>query len=551
MANIRIPTYERQVEGPQQKASQAKAPEPLRQAYGENVAQATGQLGKAMMQLGDDLIKIQAKNNKDRILLETGKLDIEYKKFQADLKNRDDYQNFSADTDNFLDTQLTNMKNNLGDELFDMWYKYEGQLFVDTVKAQTDIMKVPASIKQENNLLNDKINQTSYNYAITSGPNANQTKLQKDLIKQATADNINSSFLPEETKKGLMKDLNIKCAKADIDTNIYTAPNMVKERIKSGWYKGEDGENYLTPKQEADYLKKCDMLIKQYEGTIYDDKISPIYQEFNDAFDRSESEAQDIYDKYYENRTLLREKGVKDKDIPKVLKFMEGTLKGGDLWRQSQILAWDNSNKKSNLVSEDKKLAKTGEYANIEDSINYINETNDLLNSKSLNKKDKVSVIKNRNEIYERLGYNVRQEGFAPTTENDSYKVDISWNGDVTNWIKATNSGYLLNELKNTFVKSGMLKDGYFQNITDAEVGQIYANAYKYCGAMNMSATRDADSSIAIQDAISKSLTKYVMERHNKTAEQAQEILIGNHILKLRKDVKDQAVGFTLNSYKD
>ena len=80
-------------------------------------------------------------------------------------------------------------------------------------------------------------------------------------------------------------------------------------------------------------------------------------------------------------------------------------------------------------------------------------------------------------------------------------------------------------------------------------VGMIYANAYKYCNAIDMNKTKDSRSEVAIQEAISKSLIEWTMAKYGKSAKEASEFLIGNSILKLRKDIKEQEVGFTLNSW--
>lgn len=544
MANIRIPTYERQVEAPQQRASQAKAPDPLRQAYGENVAQATGNLGKAMMQIGDDFIKIQAKNNKDKILLETGKFDIEYKKFQAGLKNRDDYENFSADTDNFLDTSLTNMKNNLGDDLFNKWYKVEGQLLVDTIKAQTDIMKVPASIKQENKNIKDNISTQSYNYA--TGDDTTKSVIYESVVNQ-----IQNSAQPADVKLGMIRDTQSAFAKGDIEYNIYDHPEEVKKKIENGAYRekytDKDGKeqerSFITPQEEARYLHRCNTLIESREGTTKDAMVKPYYDKFEELYYQSPALAKAYYDGL-KNRRELKDAGLKTNQINTVLNAMNRAIEGGVLGQQSLAMEQENTIDKRILFSEDKEAGKTGDFLPIEKYMEYLDKCNADLNSGALTTADYDKVLKNRNEAYLRLGDNIQKENYYPTTETDTSK--FSW----YRW-KSTNNGYLKDELKNLFVDSGMLEEGEFKGISKQEVGLIYANAYKYCGNIDMTKVKDSNSEIAIQEAIGKSLIEYVSAKYGKTAEQANEYLIGNKILKLRKDVKDEEVGFTLNSYKD
>lgn len=541
MANIRIPTYERQVEGPQQKASKAKAPEPLRQAYGENVAQATGNLGKAMMQVGDDLIKINAKNNKDKILLETGKFDIEYKKFQADLKNRDDYQNFSADTDNFLDKQLTNMKNNLGDDLFNKWWKVEGQLLADTIKAQTDIMKVPASIKQENKNIKDNIATQAYNYA--TGDN-----ITKSVIYDSVVNQIENSAQPADVKLGMIRDAQSSFAKGDIEYNMYEKPEEVIKKIEGGAYKetytDENGKkqtrSFITPEEEGRYLRRCKALIESRKETTKDEKVKPYYDKFEELYSQSPALAKEYYDGL-KDRNELKNAGLKTNQINTVLNAMNRAIEGGVLGQQSLALEQENTIDKKLLFSADKEAGKTGEFLPIEQYVDFIDNSNEKLNSGALTTADYDKVFKNRNEAYLRLGDNIKKEEYFPTTET----------GNRNFYLWSTNNGYLKTELQKVFTDSGMLANGEYNNITSQEVGMIYANAYKYCGNIDMTKTKNSQSEIAIQEAISKSLIEWTMAKYGKSAKEASEFLIGNSVLKLRKDIKDQELGFTLNSYKD
>lgn len=541
MANIRIPTYERQVEAPQQRANQAKAPEPLRQAYGENVAQATGNLGRAMMQLGDDFIKIQAKNNKDKILLETGKFDIEYKKFQADLKNRDDFQNFSDDTDKFLDTQLTNMKNNLGDDLFNKWWNVEGQLLTETIKAQTDIMKVPASVKQENKNIKDNINTQAYLYATGDD-------IAKGVIYDSVKNQIENSAQPEAVKLGMIRDMQSSFAKGDIEYNMYDKPEEVVKKIESGAYKTTEKDSngndvtvsFITPEEEGRYLKRCKAIIESREGTTKDEKVKPYYDKFEELYSQSRELAKKYYDGL-KDRKELKNAGLKTNQINTVLNAMNRAIEGGVLGQQSLAMEQENTIDKKLLFIADKEAGKTGEFLPIEQYVDFIDNSNEKLNSGALTTADYDKVFKNRNEAYLRLGDNIKKEEFFPTTET----------GNRNFYLWSTNNGYLKTELQKVFTDSGMLANGEYKDITSQEVGMIYANAYKYCNAIDMNKTKDSRSEVAIQEAISKSLIEWTMAKYGKSAKEASEFLIGNSILKLRKDIKDQELGFTLNSYKD
>lgn len=556
MANIKIPTYERQVDGPQQKASQAQAPAPLRQAYGEDVAQATGNFGKAMQQLGQDFLKIDAKNTKDRIMLATNRFALEYKKFQADLKNRDDYQNFSADADKFLDTQFSAMQKDFGDDLFGKWWQLEGQLLSDTVKAETDIMKVPASLKQENKTIKDNISTQAYNYATTPDTNPN-----KPLILQSVLDQIDSSAQPADFKLGMKRDAQSEFAKADIEYRIYDTPEKVKKDILSGKYKikeenaegKEETISFITPQEEARYLKRCDTLIKQHEGTRFDEQLSPVYEEFNDLYAVSPSLANQYYLDLTNNRTKLREKGVPDKKMNTVLNYMKSVVNNpnGEFAINSIYLKDQNTEEGKDLLREDKDLAKEGKFLGIENFVNYINKTNALIDSKDLREIDKQVLLKNREKVLTRLGDNIRQEKYSPTTDTESDVWDINLTDGNPRLFSATNNGYLKERLKDAFVKSGMLEEEEFKNISVQDVGAIYANAFQYCGNMNMSDIANTDTQLKIQEAVSKAIRNWVAVSKGKKAEQAQDILIKDNLLVLADNVKQQSQGISLNSYKE
>ena len=539
---IRIPTYERQIEAPQQKAATTQMANPLRPAYGEDIHGAVGNVGKALEQLGDELIKINAKNTKDKIMLATNKFDIEYKKFKAELGTRSDYQNFSADTDKFLETQLGIMKQEFGEDLFSRWWNTEGQLLNDTVKAETDIMKLPASIKQQNKLLKDNINTQAYNYA--ASPKDLKTEILNSVKTQ-----IETSNQPAEVKIALLRDMQSSFAKGDIEYNIYDNPEMVKQRILSGQYKekykDEKGQektrSFITPQEEARYLHRCDTIIKSREGTIKDSKIKPFYDEFEEKYAQSPALANQ-YLNSLRDRKKLKEAGLDTKQINTTLKAMETAMTEGEFGQESIAIEQENTIDKRMLIMEDKDLKKTGDFLPVEKYVEFVNDCNAVLNPENLTRRDYSKVIKNRDEILARMGDSIKQEDYSPTTDIDTTKGIF---------FRTTNNGYLRDQLREVFVKSGMLEDNDFKDITNQDVGAIYANAYQYCSGMNMSGVKDQKSEIKIQEAVSKAVRNWVSAKTNKTAEEAQEYLIGKKLIKLRKDTKEESQGIVLNSYKE
>lgn len=320
MAKITVPKYERQVEAPQQNASQAKAPEPLRQAYGENVAQAVGEFGRAMTQLGDDLIKLDAQINKDNLVLQTSKMNDNFKVFYAEMKNRDDFYNFDKDTDKEIETQLKQLKASLGnDTLFDKWYAIEGKAYVDSLRTQTQILKLPAQYKYNVNNLAQLGEQLSYDYA--TGDDTAKVTFEEAVDSNAV--------LKKADKDNLIFNFNKSYAKNELESIIDDHPQQVIDNINSKKYTFEiDGDKWdaLSPKEEAYYLRRAKNIQDAKSKTILAESLEGFNDWWNsmNIFEKNQKYKEIVADKEKTGRSMLDDMfpEIKGKKQDSIINYM-------------------------------------------------------------------------------------------------------------------------------------------------------------------------------------------------------------------------------------
>lgn len=270
---IRIPTYERQVEVPEQRASQAKAPEPLRQAYGENVAQATGELGKALMNTGVSMINIE----KNKMLALESKLDSLAKNDLAMAKKSsslDEYNQIQTDS-------IENMKQVAKDYLgnaYNAWEQRVGkELFTQTSIAY-ETNKIPFIKDQQLRSFADLREQ----YASTWHSSNEQERL--GMTTSFVVD-LEDSNLTQVEKRNELQKFQVSCFNNEIlNSNPLNYSRISKEINDSDL---DEDKKYLlqrrlltqvsTPESKGnpDFVKNLEQRIAN--GTLDDSGIQSLY----------------------------------------------------------------------------------------------------------------------------------------------------------------------------------------------------------------------------------------------------------------------------------
>lgn len=273
MANIRIPTYERQVEGPQQRASQAQAPEPLRQAYGENVAQATGNLGKALMDTGISMINIE-KNKMlalDSKLNSLAKSDLAMAKKSSSL---DEYEQIQA---NSIENMKQVAKDYLGNA-YNAWENRVGKDFFSQTSIAYETNKIPFIKDQQLRSFADLREQ----YASTWHNSNEQERL--GMTTSFVVDLEDSNLDPVEKRNELQK-FQVSCFNNEIlNSNPLNYSRISKEINDSDL---DEEKKYLlqrrlltqasTPESKGnpDFVKSLERRITN--GTLDDSGIQALY----------------------------------------------------------------------------------------------------------------------------------------------------------------------------------------------------------------------------------------------------------------------------------
>lgn len=270
---IRIPKYERQVEGPQQRASQAKAPEPLRQAYGENVAQATGNLGKAIAETGVSMINIE----KNKMLVLEKKLDNIAKTDLALAKQSSTLDEYNQKQKDSIEYMKQTAKDYLGN-VYNAWEQRVGNEFFNQTNLAYDLNKIPFIKEQQLRSFADLREE----YASNWHKSTEQERL--NMTTSFVVDLEGSNLNPMEQRNELQK-FQVSCFNNEIlNSNPLNYDRISKEINNSNL---DEDRKYLlqrrlltqvsTPQSKGnpDFVRSLERRITN--GTIDDSEIQSLY----------------------------------------------------------------------------------------------------------------------------------------------------------------------------------------------------------------------------------------------------------------------------------
>lgn len=273
MANIRIPSYERQVEVPQQRASQAQAPAPLRQAYGEDVAQATGQFGKAVADLGKSMINIE----KNKMLVLENKLNSLFKIDLATAKQASSLEEYNEKQKSSIENMKSVAQEYLGNA-YNVWEQKVGKELFTQANINYDINKIPFVKEQQQRSFKDLANQYS---SVWSQSNPEE-KIQMAVAFETDIKDSNLSPLEQRKEIQNFATLCINNSIANASPTDYL--NISKEIANSDL---DEDKKYLLQKRlvshissstnnsNPDIFRSLEQRINN--GTIDDGDIQSLY----------------------------------------------------------------------------------------------------------------------------------------------------------------------------------------------------------------------------------------------------------------------------------
>lgn len=263
MANIRIPTYERQVEAPQQRASQAKAPEPLRQAYGENVAQATGNLGKAMMQLGQDFLRIQANTDKNNLIITENNIRMSYKQIKPELMKSQSLEEYQQKVDDYLKNIQEQAKAQLGDRAYSVYENTYLKPLYQGIALDLELNKVDMASKINTQKIGEVVDQELLN--ISNADSIDDINLSR-AVATSTVDTAPMNIVEKEKA---LKDINKRLDVGQAYRMAVLDPENIINDLK-------DNTKYtnLTDADKRSLIPKLEKIINYNEQTkLYDEAI--------------------------------------------------------------------------------------------------------------------------------------------------------------------------------------------------------------------------------------------------------------------------------------
>jgi hypothetical protein len=541
---LKIPEYQRQVEGVQGVAAKGVSITPTPEASGMNVVNAIGGAGKQLEQVGLEATKIfnqiDAKNKKDKILIATNNIANEMKLFEADLSTRSDYENFDALRDEHIKNSQQKLKDSLGDDLFEKYMAVEGNTIYNSFSTDVDILKIGSAQKKENENLKIQIDQNAYTYAESNDK-------MKPVILKNQLDTIDSSNQNGKIKEGLKRDTIVNFSKSEIELGLRNNPESVVSSIKNKKYQG-----ILSIEEENKYLKEAETIIKANEGTTNETAV-------NDAFTKMLGIAQvsqssfykelefivnspnDAMKKYNVNakQYLTLVNNVKSIAENKLSNFATNSvIQRNDIESQYKLF---QINKQGRIENED--------LDNFESMSNFIDKAETAMSSSLAS--DRNIISKQVNNMYSVMGQSIIEEKYGLKTEADNFKFRLNRKAPFI--ISMTNNFKIKDTLKKELINTGYL-DKFnmdFNGITQAEVGYIYKGAYDYAvkNGIDLNATNPKDD-IKIKTAVNNSLVDYMMLKYGLSKDKVQAMIDGNKMIVLTNNEKKKQEKADLEKYQ-
>lgn len=247
MARIEIPRYNRQVETIQQKAATTQVTQPLRQGYGEEVHNAVGNLGKAIQQIGQEFVRVQINNDKNKFLIAENNIKLSFKKKQLELEQANSIEEYDKLSKDYLENVQKDTKAFLGDRVNGIYEERFLKPMYESMKLDLEIGKTGLARKINLQDLDQLIDTSTNN--IVSALSPEEILLQRDITINA----IEMSPQDMVTKEKLINKANKKAdvaqayRMAELDPKNAVADLMSKDKYLS--LSGEE-KKALAPKLE-------------------------------------------------------------------------------------------------------------------------------------------------------------------------------------------------------------------------------------------------------------------------------------------------------------
>lgn len=247
MARIEIPKYNRQAETIQQKTATTQVTQPLRQGYGEEVHNAVGNLGKAIQQIGQEFVRVQINNDKNKFLIAENNIKLSFKKKQLELEQANSIEEYDKLSKDYLENVQEDTKAFLGDRVNGIYEERFLKPMYESMKLDLEIGKTGLARKINLQDLDQLIDTSTNN--IVSALSPEEILLQRDITINA----IEMSPQDMVTKEKLINKANKKAdvaqayRMAELDPKNAVADLMSKDKYLS--LSGEE-KKALAPKLE-------------------------------------------------------------------------------------------------------------------------------------------------------------------------------------------------------------------------------------------------------------------------------------------------------------
>lgn len=256
MGNLTVPKYDRQIEVPQQRAAQGQVSAPMRQGYGEDVQQAIGNLGSAIKYMGQEFTKIQANNDKNKLLIAENSIKKSFKEKQLELAQVNSIEEYDKLSKEYLDNIQKETKTFLGNRVNGIYEERFLKPMYDSMKLDLELGKNGLAKKINLQEINQLIDTSTNN--ITFSPN--DFDIQDERRKVITA--IDTSPQDIAIKEKLKNIANKKMDESEIYRKAVLEPKTIIGDI-------EDNNKYtsLSSEEKRVLIPKVEKIINTNEQT--------------------------------------------------------------------------------------------------------------------------------------------------------------------------------------------------------------------------------------------------------------------------------------------
>lgn len=226
-----------------------------------------GQIGQAVGEMGDVLIKMQERNDKLAMGAWEQKLADDERTLKLRLENTNSPEEVDAIYREYEQNTLSQAKERLGNRLYDKWKREAGDTYLEVTRQMSERAKFPIMQRKGVVDLEENLRQAARNRSLaeTEEERISADNLAMLSIQYAAYPQDGSPALINDTKRAeLVQAYRNQADVYDVEAVANIHAKEALKRLQSGYYK------YLTPEQVTSLSARVEKLAdKQEQDDLY------------------------------------------------------------------------------------------------------------------------------------------------------------------------------------------------------------------------------------------------------------------------------------------